>query len=1151
MEIMTPPISPTHETTSTSNYLRERGNIGFHCVSDAEKKASFDPRGFIMSGAITNPSSLHSKKSSFVTVFNQEFDMDTSKDELKRLFRVCWNKLCLIDSTQKMGTYGFTSDTSTLATVNLDEVRQDLREFFAMLHLFVESQGESEDKSWILKETLPTLLKGLDLLRNQIGSLNDLPNYVLSHSQVKNSPGHHLFHCHLEARWLHISVLWALSECLKSTSIFEATEIAAMLQPYSAEQSIENLLQSTIRFCIIDLVEIAVLKFNKLNQDRIVHSSPFNCMCVKELWLLLRFITESLNDHDTKAFWKLLDECLQLVVKADADIPSKKGWRPLQTKKFQKIACLEPGLFALWLLRDIGEVYMYSSDGFLSPIRPEMDKGQGIVKCVLNDLMGSNDLEEPQRRTLIYLMKGFLVDPWKTKPEPIMMLWDGFSRKLDCAFQLPGAPASSFVVPSETIEDILSSVEFDRPSNKPRVQLNSFELFLSLLATYLAQDKNVWKAKICGRFFSKLSEKKINSLSEMGLFHLTQIFLSIALATEEVEELGHRFFSLVSFSETDKKRNQMIMKAKLCFVFLLVKNGKELSPLAGPLTNTIDSLIARNQNPVVQVFISNLECLIKNTDVLPSDLHILFGPWVKRFLQQNNQDSTTLRSLLNLMIDVMQKLQVYMDCNNIVGGGMQKLVERLHENLLPYLKDQKSHDWEIADLAFQFTLISLEFSSSSTKESFQNLVHLFTTNDNSKLVKRYLDRLLSCRKITNIIDTNESLQILFVQAWVRCCVCSNVGQDRETEVMQKIFSMPVLKNTFNLPHDNFVTVSDPLLYLVEAMGKTSSSHKKMIVTILEPLRQMMPLIKSSLFPTKAKDSSWVPGRQPFLDTESIERSYVVLGTLVAECPSFIYEKNNASNFLVTLVNYLILHPNVFNMDVRLPLPMENGLRKSLFSFIKGLFKLDPKREKCIERFIKNIIMVYVPRYLDPFKKIWDEPEDMPAAIYIIQSVCETFLKVDKNNVPHKYYCQGLTLMNSLIQRNGCDEILIGLLINNVLPSCLYVVAKVTDMSAGNNRRPETEKTLGLIFDTEVFRTSTSLREQATNVLNQQSRQFLSFHANLFMRMLLFLMKVSKPLVKSFYPTLEANVRDVISKRGSGNDKNLETFLAKVKEGLQV
>lgn len=60
-----------------------------------------------------------------------------------------------------------------------------------------------------------------------------------------------------------------------------------------------------------------------------------------------------------------------------------------------------------------------------------------------------------------------------------------------------------------------------------------------LPGNYLGQDPCQWKQKMRGRFYSKLSMKKVDSLSEMGLFHLTQLFLVIALKTDLEDLVGN------------------------------------------------------------------------------------------------------------------------------------------------------------------------------------------------------------------------------------------------------------------------------------------------------------------------------------------------------------------------------------------------------------------------------------------------------------------------------------------------------------------------------------------------------------------------------------------------------------------------------------
>lgn len=1143
---MTPPISPTGANGSSADIISEKGECGFHCIGEACD--SFDPRGFVMSrdGQTYNPR----LKQNFVNVFNTEYDIaNGNQEDLNRLFRISCKRISLFDTkkTPTFGNHPF-NNLSASATVDLHAVRQELREFFVFLRFFVSLHGD-EDSLWVVEETLPALIKGLTLIRTQLGFLTDLPSYVFAHSHVKNgfkSDAFHLLHLHLELRWLQLSVLWTLSSVLNSQSKFLTAQDAVIVR-YGSESSIQNLLQSTIKLCLVDLIEVAVFKFHKLSQEMIVQSSLFNCMCFKELWFLLRVITENLYDNDPKSFWNLVDDSLELVVKAGPEV--KKAWRPLKAPS--KISCLEPDLFALWMLQHIGQLYLYNESGYKHLVVPELKGGEGIVKRVMNNLIGSEDVDEPKRRTLISLIRAFMSEPWRPRPEPLMMLWEGFSRKLDCAFQLPGAHASSFVVASDTVDDILASVDFDGCSNKPQRKLNSFEMFLSLLVNYVKEDATIWKSKMCGRFYSKLSEKKVDGLSQMGLYHLTQLFVAIARQTD-VEEVGQRFCRLVRFSETDERRNEIVMKAHLCFFSLYLNNGKSLSPFVDPVTKTVSSLIVSNQNPVVQVFIDNLNCIIRNTKGLPPDLYVVFGDWVKCFLSQNLQDSTALRNLLNIMINVMEKIQTAV-LHKTVGVGVEKLVSRLYENLLPYLKDQKCNDWEqIADLAVHFTFLSLEFNSTfSKKDSFQSLVHHFMMVDshNVMLVRRYFHRILSCDRINHILDANESLQVVFFQAWVRTCLLtSNVDLERDQKVAQKILMMPLL-NSFNIPMN--ISNSDPLIFLIESLGNSSSS-KEAFPMLVEALKQFVPLIKSTLFPSKSKDSAWVPEKNLRLEKDVIVGAFLVFGNLTLYGGAHIYEKNTASNFLITIVTNLILLPNCYDMDVRIPLSMEEGLRKSLLFFLRGLIKLEPKKQMCLQRFVNDIVKVYVPRFSvnphnDPFTKIFDEPEYISEATYIIQTVCKTLLQVDGGQ-PYKYYVQGLQLVDHLVKRNACDDIVLGILIENVLPACLYVIAKVTNMNA-SNRRPETERTLQAIFEAEAYCANPHLWEQTNNVLNQLSIKYLGFQAQLFMRMLVFLVKVFKPCVKGFLPNLESNIKEVISKRGVGTDKNLESLLAALKGEL--
>ena len=100
----------------------------------------------------------------------------------------------------------------------------------------------------------------LDYIFVLVAKINAVANF-----DPKPSAGYHLFHCHLELRWLHISALWTVASWnMNAASTFQSSQLSELLQACSLKSSIQDLLQEAIELTIIDLIEISVLKFNKV-----------------------------------------------------------------------------------------------------------------------------------------------------------------------------------------------------------------------------------------------------------------------------------------------------------------------------------------------------------------------------------------------------------------------------------------------------------------------------------------------------------------------------------------------------------------------------------------------------------------------------------------------------------------------------------------------------------------------------------------------------------------------------------------------------------------------------------------------------------------------------------------------------------------------
>lgn len=188
----------------------------------------------------------------------------------------------------------------------------------------------------------------------------------------------------------------------------------------------------------------------------------------------------------------------------------------------------------------------------------------------------------------------------------------------------------------------------------------------------------------------------------------------------------------------------------------------------------------------------------------------------------------------------------------------------------------------------------------------------------------------------------------------------------------------------------------------------------MSVLIVEPLMKLLPVMKSSLFPsTKSKDVGWREKKVHLeLQKDAIVRAFYVTGKLTSDCAWCIYDKVSLSSlffvpefkgdlwlqhrivsplqytsatsvtFLVNFVTTLIIPPTVFNMDVRLPLALDEGLRRSLPFFLRGLHNLGMKQlcllklnsencrpihEKKSYLLLKLFNLFQIPRKIQQFK----------------------------------------------------------------------------------------------------------------------------------------------------------------------------------------
>jgi hypothetical protein len=134
------------------------------------------------------------------------------------------------------------------------------------------------------------LTKVFDLLRLSSGTFDSIPNFAIiqsahGSSDMRNlSAQCHLLHGNLEWRWIYLTTLLKLERAKGNGSL--------------RETKFEN----ELKLLMFDLMTLSMSKFSKCNASNLAFSSPFSCICVKEIWFLIQQLILKLGD-EINSFW--------------------------------------------------------------------------------------------------------------------------------------------------------------------------------------------------------------------------------------------------------------------------------------------------------------------------------------------------------------------------------------------------------------------------------------------------------------------------------------------------------------------------------------------------------------------------------------------------------------------------------------------------------------------------------------------------------------------------------------------------------------------------------------------------------------------------------------------------------------------------------
>ncbi|XP_015115868.1 protein MMS22-like [Diachasma alloeum] len=899
---------------------------------------------------ILHPPSLPTFPSSTPILFGSPHPAATAIIQLKHLIKLMEMNMRILNRHENPQELPQPHEPHTQSQMNYYHLRKEILDFVVYIRSYFHS---IQSQLPYLQHPLVTELKtGFDEVLFSLGKfLSRLKNISLHYSSSGSGnrcpqPGFHLFHLHLELRWMMI------------TLVHQQT-----LQDQSQDQN--DRLDRALELFVQDLIFVSMKTFQRIDSSDLLLKTPFSCSCVRDLWLTLQITIPKIPQNlGNRTFWSYVNSTLDRIIQSNEEGLS---WNKADKCPY-KLDTKSPEIFCIWMIYHLTLLHTYPPEGSYpgSPILHESNCHQleKILKSFLDKggKEGERDEIDEELRIMIPLLKMMILEFWKDKDSSVRIisyLWDCFHRRLDQPFLVQTAGPWSVSLEKKSPRDILKQVRERINGENPKE--SSFGMFLKLLGiilkeNYEKREVKVWN-QIRGRVYSKFSKSKVKEFSEVRLFNLISLLLTLGVTADAdnvVKVMMGLLPSPLEGDEENGRRVSLSFKGQLCGVALLLENRLDLRGIGEEMMSVVGVLSTRRDDlgrGMMSVFVETLRESFDKVDLLDNGEHHLIGGWIDRYLLEcpKNRAGT----MLKMLFDLLNKSRA-LDLQNLGGKEMLEALwasAAARIRALVYDNDLTEENCEdIGKLAAAFTLEALRCPkmAEGQKHSAPSLFRHFTSTIYVKDVnisRIYLSIILENRaaigEMKKILDNFDHL---VMQVWLKCAI-SNMDPSTKT-IKSYLVDVDPIRKLFPSWRDSldFKTSNTSLLLFLNTLSTYRSS---LTPSELPPLDKQIKTIFLTL-------DKWVlsPVKPTTEDSPTSLFIYRCLGTIILTCAPILYTPT-PTNPLRVLITKIML-PAEDNSHLKL-------LGKKIFSMIVlGLQTLSPKQDQILQKIVVELFNVYLP-----------------------------------------------------------------------------------------------------------------------------------------------------------------------------------------------
>ncbi|ODN03480.1 Protein MMS22-like, partial [Orchesella cincta] len=894
-EGITPPSSPIfgYSRLNDEDSVIDSGIVFcFNCKGQPRPNDfSFSPEGCILRReAITAQEILNGNTSSsthgldkprLVRFFGYNFDL-LDKEQLKTLIAICRKNVTSLEVLSESshsyipgpsGGLPFGNGIDAVAADDPDELqnqdpwalRQNICYFFNM----IVRQLNYYKRVWKTRD-FEDLFVGL---KKSLGSVTDWSNVLRNHCGFRSgnectSSAYHFFHLQLELRW-------------------------SLFLIFGSSPSI-------IQWLLDDLINLSMYKYKDDSNERsLEEKQPFNCICVKELWTMVKLVIDDLktSQHVEHYFWEFYAQSMERISAISrSDI-----------------------CFPIWLTSNLAQISDYTVAGVYCPGRgkEESKNGNNGYKH-LHSIFKEWGNRGGKSVEVLKLSFNFL-QHWGEDYETLLLIWNQWVPRLDKGnnvthFESYSSVESWLKLILKLLKNNPGTMECSQntsPSSHSSISTTDpFLEFVLLVAghakLFSEKDLKKFKVNIC----MKLTRSNSTDYGELGIIRVCTLFM-VLMTVSKGEALAtcDRLLDILSYGKRTNTtgRQKTILRAYSTMIVLLLRNECVITDakVTTSIMKTFNEYLSQSSSSdaankeFAMIYIELLDSLPKysprfgNTSL---GRDTLISPNLLMWLSNcgPNHVLRTVRVLSQLtgwIITVLLSRSNEFDVSP-ASSEHKDLFCKIREKCLPFMKSCvllnanriPSTDMEpLAVLAGDITILTRHFSNSSkVHDEISYQFELFGMNERTCPIfsECYAMRLFQNK---NFIANNFS-DLRLSQLWVRLIALDCHIPDQLTE---QIFG------------SSFCSTSSQSL--LSEFCKREGARGKDIQTIFSPLAVLLHGVMSETLFKEAQGSAKV-------ESENLISSVITCSSVVLSRMKFdnIYLRGDATSIGHKLLNSLIL-----------------------------------------------------------------------------------------------------------------------------------------------------------------------------------------------------------------------------------------------------